>query len=319
MVSQMKEVTDPSLLDKLNSPLTSQEQNLREVNDPRLIEKLNQPDRNESFLGKLPRNVTIGLSRLGHRTLNAPHDLIQSLERHLTALGEDVSQGMPGPQMKTDPYRPPSSYIPKQQEYNFAEMLGQTGKPTLSDTAIQKGIEYSPELATALKGFMKASPYLFKRMAGKPYGQTSDVLKEAGVTHMEAPSELIQDAKQFFKDTKANRDLIKKAEEGHIPSIHKLQSDLGRISAGYARNPFSFAERDFGRAGLSTREAILEHQQNKLKEMGMEEAADLYQKGRDQSRIYHKLKHPVRAVTALAVSQTPLPGYIKHLIKALKN
>lgn len=281
----------------------------------RLQEAPGEPAQEESFVGKLPRNIAIGLTHAGRNIHNVPHDLARALENATKDIGNAALIRVPGvPSFQ--PKQPLSSMLPYDTE-SYADVFGQKGPGTFSDRLIQKTVEHSPEIIALGQALRKASPYLFRSAAAKPYTQAAELLQKEGIEYIEPPKELIEDARQFLKSTKANRDLIARAETGHIPSLHKLQSDLGRVSAGYARNPFSFAERDFGRAGFQTREALLQHQQNELRRLGAEEAADLYQKGLDQYRTYHKLKHPVRATAALALSQTPIPGYIKYLGKFL--
>jgi hypothetical protein len=231
---------------------------------------------------------------------------------------QDVMGQLPGPKMpETQPLLPTA----QQNQHMLDQYLPQSKiqelgpeNATLMDRILQGGITYAPELATLGAGMVKGAPYLFKSIAARPYKKAMKALDTKDVTHMPAPFELIEDAKTYFKPSAANRALIKKAEEGDIKAIFKLQSDLGKISAPYTKNIFSAAERDYGRAGLKTKGELLQAQQDYFKDMNLEDIAALFEKGRKQYRGYHKFKPYKYGALGLASTQTPLPSYIAKLM-----
>lgn len=125
----------------------------------------------------LPRDIMIGLSKLGHKTQNLPYDLVKNIEEQGQSFGNETNQFIPlekyagknrlpnnksylqqiAEQFNKENNIPESEKnpnwngsiserIPHQQEYDFAKLLGQEGTPSTGSEIIQKGIEYAPEL-----------------------------------------------------------------------------------------------------------------------------------------------------------------------------
>lgn len=87
------------------------------------------------------KDPLIGLANFGHGLLNAPHNIVRGLEDLGRRLGDIYSQNIPGPSVSSKRL---SDLIPKQENYNFAEMLGQKGSGTSADQAIQTLTEIAP-------------------------------------------------------------------------------------------------------------------------------------------------------------------------------
>ena len=153
------------------------ENNAPTQSDWEIAEQPEEKVENESFLDKLPRNIGIGLSKLGHSTLNIPYDVAKNIEQQGIGFGQVMNKTLPMekyvgqnrlPDNKSymqqlaeqfnQSHNVPEQYknedwaksfaerIPHQKEYDFAEMLGQKGEPTLADKIIQNVIGYAPEL-----------------------------------------------------------------------------------------------------------------------------------------------------------------------------
>lgn len=170
-------------------------------------------------------------------------------------------------------------------------------------------------------GLIKGAPYLFRSLASLPYKLAQEGLKARNITKIKPPTELIKDAKKYLSDTKANRDLIKKALNGDVEAIHGLQSDLGSTGSSYANNPFSAAERAHGRAALQTRDAIINHKISELRKMGAGDIADFLEKGRNQYRIYKKLDPWKKAIgttiaTTLAGHYSGIPSKLMRYFQS---
>ncbi len=93
----------------------------------------------------MPRNVVTGLANLGHETLNLPHNLTEAAEDATQNTGITTPSFMPQEFQKNIKLQQApkiSEYIPQQQEYDYAKILGQKGEPTFADTLVQKGTEH---------------------------------------------------------------------------------------------------------------------------------------------------------------------------------
>ncbi len=171
------------------------------------------PSKEESFGDKLPRNIAIGLANAGHSSLNFPHNLAKSFEgkgnilgamtlggypvenylggklndfgHYLTNTANEFNQQHDIPESMKNPNwnKSLADRIPHQQDYNFAEMLGQNGEPTFADTAIQKGVEYAPELAFGVNALRHVIPHLTKFGATKTLKKAKKLANEKGLNN----------------------------------------------------------------------------------------------------------------------------------------
>jgi hypothetical protein len=118
-----------------------------------------------SFGEKLAPNILAGLAQMGHGLINAPHNLVNQVSPKL------------------------ASYIPKQQDYDFAGMLKLPKSADLSDKLIRGLAQYSPALLAPeaslgeVGGAIKSIPYagrMLKKMIGNalPVGAFSATQNE---------------------------------------------------------------------------------------------------------------------------------------------
>lgn len=77
-------------------------------------------EENRSFLSKLPANILTGLAEMGHGLINAPHNIANLVSPEI------------------------ASHIPKQQEYDYASMLGLPQNPTMADKIVRGVAQYAP-------------------------------------------------------------------------------------------------------------------------------------------------------------------------------
>jgi hypothetical protein len=145
-----KKVTDPEILKALNG-------NAKVVTDPELLKQLNEDNEEENAVPKTLKDVFYGLARLGHKTLNMPHEEIASLENQAQSFGQAISSpfqkllekhGVQNHKLteglaNVGQGHPLSQYIPKQAELDIPEPEG------LAGTGIQRGLEYLPEIYAA--------------------------------------------------------------------------------------------------------------------------------------------------------------------------
>lgn len=239
-------VEDPSILEELNK------RSLKKVTDPNILKKLNKKDSQddeflqkpeESFLQKLPRNIAAGLAGLGHKTLNAPHDIAQSLQEKGKEFGGKLN--LPGKQYGKSKDIDIASMIPKQEEHDFAQILGQEGSGTLSDQIIQKGIEYAPEIAGGAgiaRAATRAIPLTARQIANRlshhktqarntarqEYGGLFDEAANRGLTHSDIPqmnyNHIIEHSTPKYHE--ALQDFL---EHPTLENAHWAQSDLGHL------------------------------------------------------------------------------------------
>jgi len=276
-----------------------------------LADNMRMQQNEESYLHKLPRNIAAGFASLGHTLLNAPHDLFQGAENAGSAFGAAIN--LPKVPATIQDYSV-AKHIPQQQEYNFAEILGQKGEPTTADWYTQKAVEHLPE-ALGLWGAYKSLPIaLTKRGASRELRQASKYAAERGVKNLNIPSDILEDIPQFLPKTKPYENLLKEAGTGDYEPIFALQSDLEKSAREFSKNPFSYAERMHGKAAGDTRQRLLESFRSELEKQGNEDIANLMKKGQNKYRNYHKIKKYRNLGIGAAALQA---GYGKKLLNAL--
>jgi hypothetical protein len=167
----------------------------------------------------LPRDIIIGLSNLGHKTINTPYDIAKNIEQQGNKFGQSINKTMPldkylgenrlpnnksylqqmvesfnkknnvPEELQNKNYGFSSENIPHQQEYDFASLLGQKGTPSTGSQIIQKGIEYAPELATLgtmLGRLPITSRGIISRMSGHKQGAINQARTDYGNLFNEA-------------------------------------------------------------------------------------------------------------------------------------
>lgn len=271
----------------------------------------------ESFLSKLPRNVLAGLAQGGHKLLNTPHDVAQLLEQQFGDYGKKLSSL--NKIQSTNPLAnfKLSEHIPYQEEKNFAEMLGQKGAPTFADTAIQKGVEYLPDLLLARNALGDLIPHLTRRGASRNLRAAERIGRERGINPLNIDTGLIEDARQFMPDTAPFRNLLDAAHRGEYGDLFNLQSELGSRANTLSRSKFSPAERMHGREGLAARERLLDAIHNQLESTGNTDISNLLRQGRNDYRRYARFR-PYRNYLGVAAGVYALPkNALIDLVKKL--
>lgn len=259
------------------------------------IPDLPDDDLPESFMSKLPRNIGAGLAQLGHSTINAPHDLVQLFERQLQSMGGKLREEMPGPATRRPEYASISSHIPQQQEYNFAEMLGQKGGGTFSDRLIQKGVEHSPELIGVLglaRAGMKALPPLTQRGAARKLAQAEQGSQGANIA---LDPELIEQARRFLPNTRATEEMLARSAQGEYAPSFSTQSQIGHHERALRKSPLA-AERLQVAEAQELKKFMLSDMEAQLRNQGYHKEADLLRGGINDYRRYIHVRDKVYPV-----------------------
>lgn len=272
-------------------------------------------DNKESFLQKLPRNIISGLAQGGHELLNTPSDLAKVIEKQGNEFGNlnnyiFEKYGIPKPKYNSSL----ADMIPRQDEHNFAEMLGQKGEPTFADKAIQNISQYLPEIL----GAYHFSPHLTRWGASRKLNRARELGQHRNMGPLNIDPNLIEDTRQFLPNTLPYRNSINEANTGNYNSLFNLQSDVGKHSGDYARSLFSAAERSHGRAGLQSRDRLLDAIHNELQSNGNLDISDLLREGRNEYRKYMRFR-PYRnalllGAAGLAVPKNPVTNLAKKVL-----
>lgn len=260
------------------------------------------PEKKEGFGTKLARDVAVGFANRGHSLLNTPHDLAKNIEQQGRQFNQLIDKGLNLEKYGLKSRAPSNSLadkIPFQEEKNFAEMLGQKGQGTLLDKAIQKGVEYAPELLMGANIFRTHVPHLTKRGASKNLNQARQLGVDRNMRPLNINPELIEDTRQFLPNTTPYRNALEAAKTGEYEPLFNLQSDVGNHANEFARSLFSAAERSHGRAGFNARNALLEDIHNELQSAGHHDISALLRQGQNDYRRYMKFK-PYRNTLILA-------------------
>ncbi len=213
--------------------------------------------------------------------------------------------------------------IPHQQDYNFAQMLGQKGEPTWADTAIQKGAEYAPELLMGANALRNVIPHLTRRGASRQLNLARQLGIDSNMGNLNVNPNLIEDMRQYQPaNTLPFRNQMDAAHTGDYQSLFDLQSEVGREAAARARTLFSPAQRSHGRAGLRAREDLIEDMHRDLQERGRHDVSNALRQGQEDYRRYARFR-PYRnyiggaaatAAAAYALPKNALINLIKKLI-----
>jgi len=203
--------------------------------------------------------------------------------------------------------------IPRQEEYNYAEALGQKGEPETLDWLMQKGTEHLPDILGATALYRNLPIALTRRGASRELRQAQNLARERNVGNLNIPNEIMQDIPQFLPQTAPYRQLLEEAAQGGYEPLFATQSDLGQAARGYGMHPF-FAERRFGREAGRLRNRLLDAMQSELENQGHLDIADLLRRGQQRYRNYNSLKGVRNTALTLGAIKTP---YGKRLLRAL--
>lgn len=302
----------------------------------------------ESFLGKLPRNIGIGLAQGGHSTLNMPYDIAKNIEQQGAGFGQAMNKTLPMekyvgqnrlPDNKSymqqlaeqfnQSHNVPEQYknedwtksfaerIPHQKEFDFAKALGQKGEPTLADKMIQKLVEHAPEIAGGYGAYRKLPIALTRRGASRELRNARELANERNISGLNIPGEIMEEVGQYLPSNRAHRNLIEQAGQGDYDPLFALQSDLGEAAREFSKNPFSFAERRFGREAGRLRENLLDSLRSELENQGHHDIAQLMQQGQRRYRNYSRFRPwRNRAVGAGVAYNSP---YAYRMLRSLQS
>lgn len=255
----------------------------------------------ESFLGKLPRNITIGLANLGHSTLNSPHDIAKSVEgigSYIQGLGGNFRDYLHLPRGNLKPYINTewkiSDLIPTQQEYDFASMLGQKGDGTLMDKILQKGIEHAPDIAgasTLIRSGLRAFP-LTQRGAARQLRSADQLIAERGIAGLPISEQSIEEAIPFFPRTHATREMIEGSRAGDYRPSFGLQSQVGHHERNLRKSPLA-SERLLAPQARELKQTMLKEIGDSLRAQGHHDVADLLSGGINDYRRYIRMRENV--------------------------
>ena len=200
-------------------------------------------------------------------------------------------------------------------DFDYGKAVGLEGAPSYLDKAIQGAAKYAPEIIGALDFGL---PLVLRHFAAAPLRQASRMAAERNIGPLNISPELIEDARQFLPNTAPYRNMIEEAMSGDYDALFRLQSDLGKHSREYARNPFSAAERAHGKAGHAVRQDLLGAKAEELGRMGHQDIAEAQRLGQQQYRRYSQAKPYVRGALGLAAgglaTEAGAPSYLKKLM-----
>ena len=274
----------------------------------------------EGFFHKLPRNMLIGLAKLGHSTLNKPHDYMARVEQSLQDFGN--AKGMPKLKYDIEVKNPLklSEYIPKQQEYNFPEMLGQKGEGTMMDNIIQGGIDWIPELAMG-GGLLRAGLRRFpmtQGMASRQLREAEKLINQRRIKNIDVDQKSIDAARAFLPRTNATNEMLAGVEGGKYKPSFALQSQIGQHARDLKKSPLA-SERLRAPEARELKQDLLEQIENSLRNNGHHDAADLVKGGINDYRKYMAFKNDVVPLLAKIGVPTSMIGLSLFGYKKLKN
>lgn len=272
----------------------------------------------ESFFSKLPRNIATGLVHAGRGLHNSPHDIAEGVDY----VGSGIGRFFGAKEFENGKSSHLSDYLPNDQT-NYSDVFGQKGEGTTVDNIIQKGLEFSPDIlmgANALKNFI---PHLTRRGASKKLRNARELSRNRNIGPIDVNSDIIEDTAQFLPKTSPYKNELENAHYGDYDALFNLQSDLGKHASDYSKSIFSAAERAHGRAGLATRNRLLDEIHAGLKAQGHNDISDLLKQGQNEYRRYMKFK-PYRNALGVAAGAYMMPknamiDLIKKLALVNKN
>lgn len=272
-----------------------------------------QEDDQESAWKRIPRDVLIGLTHAGRNLHNLPHDLV-----HLgDVVGSKIGRVLGAPELK-DKDSDLAAYLPYDKQ-SYADVWGQKGQPSTLDNVIQKGVEYAPDIiggANALRG-IGLLPHLTRRGASGSLRQARQIGRNRNIAPIQVDPNLIEDAAQFLPRTVPYRNTLENAHYGDYDELFRLQSDLGRHSSDYARSLFSASERAHGRAGMATRNRLLDEIHQGLEAQGHHDISNLLRRGQHEYRRYSRFR-PYRNALGVAAGAYMMPkNALLDLVKKL--
>lgn len=289
---------------------------LRKQFPPKIQEEIaqKQPEEEQGFWGKLPRDILIGLSNLGHSTQNMPYDLAKNIEQQGMDFGQEIHKKLPMfgvPNKKSyfeelvgnfnKEHNVPESmknqdwnqslaeHIPHQPEYDFAQMLGEKDGGTLVDKIIQKGVEHIPDIS-GLTALMRGGA---RRLKGTyQLNKVEKSVKEKGLSNFNYPSSMIKQAKKYLPPSEATKEMISQVQSGNYSPAFSMQSQVGHHQRNLANSVLP-ADRLLAPKVGDLKQNMLGHLEKVLREENLHEDADLLRTGIRNYGQYMRVKNAV--------------------------
>jgi hypothetical protein len=173
------------------------------------------------------------------------------------------------------------------------------GEPSEPGEAALRGMGRNILPISGIARLARIAPHLTKYGATRALKNAKQLAEKRNIGTIDVNPALIEDARQFLSNTLPNRNALTAAHEGDYNSLFRLQSDLGQNAYDYAKSLFSAAERQHGRAGLGTRNRLLDAIHSELNAKGHQDISELLRKGQNDYRKYMAFK-PYRNILALA-------------------
>lgn len=232
-----------------------------------------------------------GLAELGKNIFNMPHDFINYLSERLNLVPANINKMVQMGRMPED----------------TQQMIDQTfGQPQQPGEALIRGISRNALNLMGAKGLVGAAPHLTKWGATRTLNKARRLAEERNIGTLNVNPQLVEDARQFLANTLPNRNALQAAQTGDYNALFRLQSDVGKNAGDYAKSLFSAAERSHGRAGLETRNMLLDDIHQNLQSQGHHDISNLLRQGQNEYRRYMAFR-PYRNILGLAGLSMMLP------------
>lgn len=164
------------------------------------------------------------------------------------------------------------------------------GQPQYPGEAMFRGLLRNVPSLYGASRIGEAMPPLTKWGATQNLNKARTLANDRNIGQMNIDPNIVEDARQFLPNTTPYRNTLDAAQHGDYNSLFGLQSDLGKNAGGYANSLFSAAERSHGRAGLQTRNDLLNAIHENLQSQGHQDVSDLLRQGQNDYRRYMGFK-----------------------------
>jgi hypothetical protein len=221
--------------------------------------------------------------------------LAQNAQNRLQELSKGINANLPASVKNSPAFNTNvdvAGLIPKQDDYDFAGMLGQKGDPTLMDSLVQGGIKYLPEIMGG-KALLTGG---WRRLIGThELDAVRDAAKQFGGNNFSYSPNVINEARRNLPNTEATRQMFKDSQGGEYPASMAMRSQLGRHQNNLANSPLA-AERLLAPQVSDLRQTMLTQLQDALRGQGMHIEADMLKTGIKNYAQYMRVKNAVMPV-----------------------
>lgn len=160
---------------------------------------------------------------------------------------------------------------------------------------------------------------ILENRASEGFKKVSDEINKRGISQVPIESKTIDDAKDFFPNTKQANSLLDKAKSGDYNALRKVQSDLYTKGKNSLKSPLE-SERLRAEEMFEKRDDINQAISNHLKNMGQDDLNNILDKARSDYRTLQNIYYHPRinkSIVNMVDSETrKIP---KNLIKVLKE